>query len=65
MVKKVFVDAYAICTKGSTWRGRKVEVSKTSKMDIADLFEILRDHIKENSDGAKLKEFHVIFDEGV
>jgi hypothetical protein len=65
MVKKVFADVYAICSNGSTWRGKKTEVSKSSKMAIADLFEVYRDYIKENGDGAKLKEFHVIFDEGV
>ena len=66
MVKKVFVNVYAICTNGFTFRGKKIEVSKTSKIAIADIFEVYRDFIKENSKGAtKLKEFHVIFDEGV
>lgn len=65
MVKKVFVDVYAIDTKGATYRGKKIEVSKTSKMDIADLFDAHKNFIKENGNGEKLKEFHVIFDEGV
>jgi hypothetical protein len=65
MVKKVFVNVYAFDTNGCTFRGKKVEVSKTSKMDIADLFAAHRDFIKEKGDGAKLKEIHFVFDEGV
>lgn len=65
MVKKVFVNVYALDTNGRTCRGEKVEVSKTSKMDIADLFEAHRDFIKEKGNGAKLKEIHFVFDEGV
>jgi hypothetical protein len=65
MVKKVFVNVCAVDTNGITFRCKKIEVSKTSKMDIANLFVLHRDFIKEKGCGAKLKEFHIIFDEGV
>lgn len=65
MTKKVMVDCYAICTNGHTWRGCKVEVSTTSKMEIADLYNEYKKYIKNNSNGAKLKEMHFVFDEGV
>ena len=65
MVKKVFVNVYAVGTNGNTYRGGKIEVSKTSKMDIADLFMSHRDFIKENGDGERLKEIHFVFEEGV
>lgn len=65
MVKKVLVDCYAICTNGHTWRGSKEEISITSKMEIANLYTFFKDYIKKNSEGAKLKEIHFVFDEGV
>lgn len=65
MTKKVMVDCYAICTNGYTWRGRKIEVSTTSKMDVADIYNEYKNYIKNNSNGAKLKEMHFVFDEGV
>lgn len=65
MVKKVMVQAIAVCTNGYTWRGTKTDISVTSKMDIADLYRHFQEYIKENGNGAKLKEFHLIFDEGV
>lgn len=65
MVKKVLVDCYAICTNGNTWRGKKIEVSITSKMDIADIYNEFKNYIKNNGDGAKLKEIHFVFEEGV
>ena len=64
-MKRVLVDACAVCTNGSTWRGKKTEISATSKMAVADLFVFFRDYIKENGRNAKLKEFHIYFDEGV
>lgn len=65
MVKKVMVQAIAVCTNGYTWRGDKTDISVTSKMDIANIYRYFQEYIKENGNGAKLKEFHLIFDEGV
>ena len=65
MTKKVMVDCCAICTNGYTWRGSKVEVSTTSKMNIADIYIQYKEYIKANGNGAKLKEIHFVFDEGV
>lgn len=65
MIEKVLVDCYAICTNGYTWRSNKVEVSTTSKMDIADIYNEFKNSIKNNGDGAKLKEIHFVFEKGV
>lgn len=65
MVKKTFVECQAVDTKGCTWSCQKIEVSKTSKMDIANIYNKFKETIKENGKGARLKEINFVFDEGV
>ena len=62
-MKRVSVEACAQSINSVLECSFKTQISATSKMAIADMFVVLRDHIKER--GSKLKEFHVYFDEGV
>lgn len=63
MTKKVSVRVWVFGSNDRFYRRKKVEVSKTSKKAIADLFENEKKIMKEKGD--KLKEIYFIFDEGV
>ncbi len=63
MAKKVSVRVWALGTNGKFYRTKKVEVSKNSKMAIANLFEVYRDFMREQ--GLKLKEIYFLFEDGV
>ena len=64
MVKKTYCRVVATDTNGDSW-GIEKEISKTSKMAIADIFEEFKNYIKLNCHGAKLCSINFYFDDGI